>query len=105
MVQLKFWPVAPCTLPCVPSANTLLYKVVTSREITLPLCILRATTTTNDAYLGDFLGLVRFFEKRIRPDLSGEFWTVDRPDTILGDTEIKFGGDGTVMPNAESRLH
>ncbi|KAL8899341.1 MAG: hypothetical protein Q9207_006253 [Kuettlingeria erythrocarpa] len=56
----------------------------------------------HDAFMGDFLGLVRFFEKRARPDFLGEFWTAAHPDAVLGDrTEIKFGGDGSVMANPE----
>ena len=49
-----------------------------------------------EAFLGDFFGLVRFFEKRIKPDFGGEFWTCENPldyFNLRNYTDIKFGGD------------
>jgi len=49
----------------------------------------------HEAFHGDFFALVKFFESRIIPEFSGEFWTCENPDDLLqgGRTEIKFGGD------------
>ena len=57
----------------------------------------------HEAFLGDFFGLVRFFEKRIKPDFGGEFWTCENPIdyfNLRNHTDIKFGGD-TVLAKYE----
>ena len=54
--------------------------------------------------MGDFFGLVRFFEKRIKPDFGGEFWTCESPETCSdwreGTGEIQSGGS-VQQPNQE----
>ena len=58
---------------------------------------------SHEAFLGDFFGLVRFFEKRIKPDFGGEFWTCEDPLDYFNrsnHTDIEFGGD-TVLEKYE----
>ena len=58
----------------------------------------------HEAFLGDCFGLVRFFEKRIKPDFGGEFWTCENPLDHLkprNHTDIKFGGDTVLEKHFE----
>lgn len=56
-----------------------------------------------DAFLGDFFGLVRFFEKYTKPEFLGEFGTAEHPTAYFNRShhaDIKFGGD-TVLTKFE----